>query len=93
MNYTPTSWKMDGLTVFALNAGGYNRFVLHVDPGNIDSGERTSYEELQANAKLIASAPEMHKALEAYQKANLIHNDAEQELFDQAEKALAKAES
>jgi hypothetical protein len=58
--HTPTQepWLLTGTTVYALNDGGTNRFSASVQQGFIDSGsERTSLEELEANARLIAAAP------------------------------------
>ena len=45
----------------------------------------------EANARLIAAAPALLAALEAYQANNPIHNDSESELYAQAEAAIKLA--
>lgn len=45
----------------------------------------------EANANLIAAAPDLLAALEKYQSANRLHNDAEAELFEFAAPAITKA--
>lgn len=54
---TPGEWLVVAKTfVYALNEDGYNRFDAQMQPGNIARAERTSVEELAANAALIADA-------------------------------------
>lgn len=54
---TPGEWLVVNKTfVYALNEDGYNRFDAQMQPGNIARAERTSVEELAANAALIADA-------------------------------------
>jgi hypothetical protein len=63
--HTPGPWRRDGLTTYALNEHGWNRFSAQVqDP-------HTPLEELLANARLIAAAPEMLEALELVKAAIL----------------------
>ncbi len=59
MNYTKGKWKLDGHTIYAFNRMGYNRFSCHAQTANDDDGTRISDAEMQANAKLMAAAPDM----------------------------------
>lgn len=60
---TPGEWRIDsGTFVYALNEQGYNRFCAHVQPGNSAPMERTSVEELEAVAALIADAGNTYNA-------------------------------
>ena len=60
---TPGEWRIDsGTCVYALNEQGYNRFCAHVQPGNSAPMERTSVEELEAVAALIADAGNTYNA-------------------------------
>lgn len=69
--HTPGEWVREGLTIYALDESGTNnRFYTQVQGGwswrslNCNGGgTRTSEEELEANARLIAAAPEMLEAL------------------------------
>lgn len=62
--HTPQDWLRGGTTVYALNAEGTNRFSAQVQGGWSTSGRnRTEPAELEANARLIASAPELLEAL------------------------------
>jgi hypothetical protein len=65
--HTPGPWKIDGATVFALDERGHvNRFSASVQGGYVSylrfsprsKGERTSDAELEANARLMAAAPD-----------------------------------
>ncbi len=51
--FTPGTWLSKGKTVYALNEDGYNRFSALVQDAH------KSEEELEANARLIAAAPEL----------------------------------
>src|SRR5690554_6545988 len=55
---TPGPWMLSGCTVYALNDQGFNRFSAHVQDAH------TGEHELNANARLIAAAPELREALE-----------------------------
>ena len=58
--HTPQEWLRDGTTVYALNVEGTNRFSAQVQGGWATSGRnRTEASELEANARLIAAAPEL----------------------------------
>lgn len=60
--HTPGPWliaKTDAAFVYALNDRGYNRFWAHVIGGNLRRGESTSKVETEANARLIAAAPDL----------------------------------
>lgn len=49
--HTPGEWQYEGLTVYALNEDGFNRFSALIQDAH------TCEEELEANARLIAAAP------------------------------------
>lgn len=62
--HTQGDWLVaGGTTVYCLNAHGYNRFTAQVQRGHTDSKWPTEPEELEANARLIAAAPEILEAL------------------------------
>ncbi len=61
--FTPGEWLIQGTTVYALNDRGHNRFDARVQYGFTDEHQRTSDDELVANALLMKSAPLMHTAL------------------------------
>ena len=56
--FTTGPWMLSGRTVYALNDQGFNRFSALVQDAH------TSAVELDANARLIAAAPELLGALE-----------------------------
>ncbi len=66
-NHTPGPWLLthDNF-VYALNERGTNQFWAHVNYGwkGQNAEERTSSEEIEANARLIIAAPDMILALE-----------------------------
>jgi hypothetical protein len=64
VGYTPGPWLLEPRFVYALNRHQINRFSLMIQSGYADEG-RTSNEELEANARLIAAAPELYEALDA----------------------------
>lgn len=58
--HTYTEWLREENTVYALNLEGSNRFVAQVQGGWATEGRlRTDESELEANARLIAAAPEL----------------------------------
>lgn len=62
--YTAQEWQRDGTSVYALNIEGTNRFIAQVQGGWATDGRlRTDATELEANARLIASAPDLLIAL------------------------------
>ncbi len=65
--HTPGEWLLVDHTVYALNDQGENRFTALVQGGWVHRGsfssERTSEDEKSANARLIASAPDLRAAL------------------------------
>lgn len=83
--FTKEEWMIDGLTVYAINQEMVNQFSTNVQ-GNFKYG--ASSEELEANAHLIAAAPEMYDLL------STIENDSNQVpewLWEKIQKTLAKA--
>lgn len=64
--FTKGPWLVaDGDFVYALNDAGFNRFSCPVQRGHSDRNTRIPYDEVAANASLIASAPDMYAALDA----------------------------
>jgi len=64
MKHTPGPWIAESNFVYALNEQQVNRFSLSLCQGYSNIG-RTSTEELVANARLIATAPDLLKEMEA----------------------------
>lgn len=63
--HTPGEWEVCGTSVFVLNNQRVqsNRLRITQDPGWTDeAGVRPSQKELEANARLIACAPELLEA-------------------------------
>ena len=94
--FTPAPWKLtdeDQPTfVYKLNEKGFNQFHLNVS----GCGDHTSIEELHANAKLIAAAPELYECLiEAYAQVKdmctVLKIPFPKASFERYEAALAKA--
>ena len=56
--HTPGPWKQANTFVYALNDRGFNRFTCIVQDAH------TPLEELEANARLIAAAPDLLEALQ-----------------------------
>ncbi len=59
-----------------------------------DGWERSKYSPVPhaaANARLMAAAPELLEALQAYQDANRLHYDSEADLYEKGLFAIAKA--
>jgi len=66
--HTPGPWLIDGTEdgftfVYALNQQGYNRMSAHVQSGYISPMEKASIKEMEANARLIAAAPDLLESL------------------------------
>ena len=62
--HTPAPWLRDGAFVYALGSHGHNRFSAALQRGEPEAGEeRVPPAELEANARLIAAAPEMEALL------------------------------
>lgn len=63
VKHTPSEWLIAGCDektfVYALNDQGYNRFSANVQMGHVAPMERTPLAELEANARLIAAAPDL----------------------------------
>jgi hypothetical protein len=99
MNYTKGEWEIaNGTFIYCLNEAGTNRFDCGLQRGWDDNGERTSRGELEANAHLIAAAPEMYEALKLMlerMESKMVGSDYGM-AFELpkvwAERALAKAE-
>lgn len=79
--------------VYALNDLCHNRFWLNVSNGDISRRERTSDEEINANARLISAAPELLKSLVLLHDRLALNNDsgAYSDLIWNARSAIAKA--
>lgn len=91
MEYTKGEWLRQGTTVYALNKLGYNRFYAGVFHGNTDTEAITSEEELIANARLIAAAPEMYEALkECVMKMEVVADEFNTSMMDSAIKNAMK---
>lgn len=61
-------WVVEGLTVYALNDDGTNRFDFRIQKGwAVQDASRTSDKEAQEIACLAASAPNMQTVLDAAQ--------------------------
>ena len=56
--FTPGPWLLSGRTVYALNDEGFNRFSALVQDAHAPAYE------LDANARLMAAAPDLLQALE-----------------------------
>ena len=64
MKHTPGPWKIaDNTLIYALNGKGNNIFCCKVMPGCKCGCITASQKELEANARLIAAAPDLLKAL------------------------------
>lgn len=59
--FTPGPWLVAGHTVYA--GEGWNRFSTHVQPGFDNQRNRISDQEVEANAHLIAAAPDLFAAV------------------------------
>lgn len=88
--HTRGPWYRSGKTVYALNEQGFNRFSALVQDA------RTGDEELEANARLIAAAPELLEALimccQSMSSVLPDFNPFDQAAYDKARAAIAKAE-
>ncbi|MGI4744942.1 MAG: hypothetical protein ACRYGI_11600 [Janthinobacterium lividum] len=98
--WTPGEWKTDGRLVYALDeTGQVNRFSAHIDGGYIrhrrrpDNEDRTSNEELAANARVIAAGPDAVKALAAIVRTlgATEENDGHKEIWRAAFDVIARA--
>lgn len=82
--HTPGPWLCSGKTVYALNDDGYNRFSALVQDAH------THQDELEANAHLIAAAPELLEALLAIVGDKGVQR-VNSDLLNQALTAISKA--
>ena len=70
---------------------------LQINHGHIDLwfgdavADQVTRDQAEANANLIASAPELYEALKAVYERCLPYEDCDIALFEQAKQALAKA--
>lgn len=95
--HTPGPWLIeDGTFVYRLNNADINTFCLQVQGGYTDQGTRTTKDELSANARLIAAAPDLLSA--CYLAAVRLEGGSEAErnfnasIAKQLREAIAKAE-
>lgn len=98
--YTPAPWQVEGTTVYALEHYGWkkgeeqfcNRFT-----ASVQRGQKENKDELLANAKLIAAAPEILEALqemvngdkEAIEEAELLGIPFPEPMLESYKKAVA----
>ena len=71
MNHTPHKWILDEdgePVIYQLNKAGTNLFYLNVQGGVVDTGERTSKEQLRAITEFIYTACNAHGELVALLK-------------------------
>jgi len=97
-NPTPGPWDRTENTVFALDrTGTCNRFSALVQGGYVErqqgwqKPEYTSNEELTANARLMAAAPELLEALEAMLSEYVAGDHIQNRAAIKARAAIAKA--
>lgn len=87
--HTPGDWLVAGAaTIYALNGDGENRFYANVGPGFLDGRVRTPDAELEANARLISSAPDL---LEVCVLAAKTFGNVSSPVVDRLRAAIAKA--
>lgn len=99
--HTPGPWFIEQTTVYALNKERIqvNRFTASIDRGWGDDGKRIEQQEVEANAKLIAAAPELLEALqdladdiaERFDMDSPSTNPGIKHCIDAARAAIAKA--
>jgi hypothetical protein len=92
--HTPGPWERDGTTVYKLNGvpiegapKGWNLWTARV---MLSDAKRCSPEEVEANARLIAAAPDLLAVLERYVEADS-GPELEDSLHVDAVAAIAKA--
>ena len=95
--HTPGPWLVQETTVYALNdeRNPANRFTASVDSGWADEKCRISRQEVEANARLIAAAPDLLESLTnlvGLAKLGAARLDKYQAAMSAAEAAIAKAE-
>jgi len=91
MTHTPGPWVVEYYDSVRSKANG--EFVCNAITYN--KYGRTEEQRLllqEANARLIAAAPDLLEALKKYQQYNRLKNDSDAEIYDIAETAIAKAE-
>lgn len=93
--HTPGPWLLQDRTVYALNDERIpvNRFTASVDSGWLHDKARVSREEVDANARLIAAAPELLEALESMLEIydDGVGRDWELQAWKDARAAITKA--
>jgi hypothetical protein len=86
--WTKGPWTTDGTTVYALGRDGYNRFWANVQKQRRD----VTFEEIEANAALMARAPDLYAALERLLATSALMEPREYtEAASAARAALARA--
>lgn len=95
--HTPGPWDHVDHTVWAVDeTGTVNRFSALVQGGYVcraqgwSTADRTTEDELLANARLIAAAPDLLEALDAVRRV-LPETLKQHDLFQAVEDAIAKA--
>jgi hypothetical protein len=75
MNYTKLEWQHEGTTVYALEFNSWNggkEVMRNRFYANVQGYRDTPNEELEANARLMAAAPDLLEALQLAYKALVI---------------------
>lgn len=89
MKWTPGPWR---ISAFELRAGSETRWIMAADDFSVACVESRDGEENDANAHLIAAAPELYAALEAIDRYWAEGNFSRQPgLWNPMRAALAKA--
>lgn len=94
--FTKGKWKISFPYIYQKNNHGSYRFHITINiEGHQDSGNYTSREELEANARLIAAAPDLYAACKELTVA--LDNcpgefNYDPKIEDRAKAALAKAD-
>jgi len=102
--HTPAPWLMiDGNFVYSLNNDKTNRFDCAIRRGYIKQGylqeqyERTSQEEIEANAALICAAPDLLAAcelfIELFDNSDMRPEDESYEVAYHVRNAINKAKN
>ena len=87
-NWTPGPWRWDGDSLWHFGKGYHDKGDPHIFTGILMENKLMDSEMLQANARLITTAPEMYEALKEIYSKGAFHPG----WVKWIENALAKAE-